>query len=99
MKKFLKRGLIVLILVGVQSFIIITGFTTGSYWAHRKNMHKLWKQQQSFNDTVASAIEKLAATTKHNFEFNQTNKEIIKNVAELYVPDEVALLRRIPAKP
>lgn len=96
--KYIKRGLIVLALIGIQAFVIITGFTTGSYWAHRKNMHKLWEKQASFNETTTRVIEKLVATSKYNFEFNQTNKALILRIAEIEIPDEVALLHKIPAR-
>lgn len=98
LRKYTKRAIIVLALIGIQAFVIFTGYTTGSYWAHRKNMYKLWEQQAQFDDTVARAIEKLVATTKHNFHFNKTNKAFIQRVAEIYVPDEIALMHKIPAK-
>jgi len=80
-------------------WIVVVSLMIGDLRAFRKDMDKFTKEQVEYNSSVSRVISKLAATTKHNYDFSRTNKAIIQNVAELYVPDEVALLRRIPAKP
>ncbi len=75
-----------------------TAYTLGSLLAYKKNIEKFVAKQQTYNATVSRVIEKLTAAVTHNYEFNVTNKELLKRIAELEVPDEIALMHKIPAR-
>jgi hypothetical protein len=61
-------------------------------------MEEFITMQVDFNVSTSRVISKLAGIGQFNYEFNKSNKEFIQKVAEIYVPDEIALKRQIPAR-
>ena len=90
-------GLLVIVVSVFYLFAI--AHMLGTLWAFRENTNKFVDAQVKLNNTTVRVLTKLVAATEFNYDFNNSNKKFIQNVAELYVQDEVALLRRIPAKP
>ncbi len=73
-------------------------YMLGNLWAFKKNTELFMEQQHELNASVTRVMAKMAAAIEHNYDFNKSNKDFIQRVAEIYVPDEVALLRTIPAR-
>lgn len=86
------------ILILSSLYLGAASYMLGNLWAFKENTELFMEEQHKLNSSITMVMAKMAAAIEHNYDFNKSNKEIIQNVAELYVPDEVALLRRIPAK-
>lgn len=54
--------------------------------------------QNRFNNKVVLTIEKLIRTAQYNFDFNKSNKLLIKRIIETEIPDETALLGEFSLK-
>jgi hypothetical protein len=89
-----------IIIIAIVTFLYIgtMSFMLGALWAHRKITQEFMAEQHKLNTSITRVIAKMSAAIAHNYDFNKTNKKFIQNIAEIYVPDEVALLRTIPAK-
>ena len=79
-------------------YLCAASYTLGNLWAFKKNTELFIEGQCNLNDSMTRVMVKMSAAIEHNYNFNNSNKAFIQNVAEIYVPDEVALLRRIPAR-
>jgi len=94
----MRKSIWIAAAVTLTLYLWVSAYMLGDLWSYKKNTEKFIIDQCDLNNSMARVIEKLVAATEFNYEFNDSNKKFIQNVAELYVPDEVALLRRIPAK-
>ena len=79
-------------------YLCVVSYTMGNYWAFKKYTKLFIEEQCELNASMTRIIVKMSAAIQHNYDFSNSNKALIQNVAELYVPDEVALLRRIHAR-
>jgi len=85
----------IVILVNI-AFLWIALLVQSHYFrSSMESFMELAQTQNRFNDKVVLAIESLTSTTQYNFEFNKTNKLLIKRIIETELPDEVALLGKL----
>ena len=87
-----------IILIVSFLYLCAASYTLGNLWAFKENTELFMEEQHKLNTSITRVMAKMAAAIDHNYEFNKSNKVFIQNIAEIYVPDEVALLRRIPAR-
>ena len=70
----------------------------GYFLGHSIAVDKFIADQHELNSSITRTLNKIVAAITHNLHFNQTNKLLIKRIAEIEIPDEVALMHKIPAK-
>jgi len=59
-------------------------------------MLELARTQAKFNERTVSAIENLTKSARYNFGFIKTNKALIRRIVETEIPDEIALMHKLP---
>ncbi len=93
----LDKLIISILGLGLLFYLFAASYMLGTLWGFRDNTNLFMEEQHKLNSSVARVLAKMSAAVEHNYDFSKSNKAFIQNVAEIYVPDEVALLRRIPA--
>ena len=97
MNRLLKLFLL-MVAVMFSLWVTTVSYMVGNLRSFEKSTKLFIEEQHKLNDNMTRVMAKMAAAIEHNYEFNKTNKAFIQKVAEIYVPDEVALMRRIPAR-